>query len=92
LIEKTDKKELKIIPISINQNQYQGPYADIYGYIEDIIVPIDKKMEEIPHAVLNIGVGKLSIFFSKERLKIFKKGDYIRLKGARLDLKAVEPV
>lgn len=91
-IKKIETEALKIIPTLINHN-YQGPYADIYGYIEDIILTAnEKKEEDFPHAVLNVGTGKLILFLDNEYIKLVNKGDYIKIKGARLDLKAIELV
>lgn len=89
-IEKTNEKKIKIIPVSINQKNYHGPYAEIYAYIEDIVLPTDgEKSDDFSYAVLNVGVGKIGIFFDNELLGNFTKGDYIRIKGARLDLKKI---
>jgi hypothetical protein len=91
-MEKTDKKALEIIPM-LDGSGYQIPYAEVYGVIEDITMPGNNNaIWNFPYARLNIGSGSIFVFIPEKKVELYKPDEYIHLKGARLDLKAIEQV
>lgn len=91
-IEKSSAIKRIIVPASSNQEKYQGPHAEIYANVADIVFTEDEnKSEKIPYSILDVGVGTIGLFLGKELLEYLAKGDYIRIEGARLDLKKIVP-
>ena len=72
-LDKNEKKLKKVVA----DTKTKGCCADIYGQIE-------KKLDNT--AIVNIGIGKIQYSPSYRDVDNFKKGDYIKISGARLDL------
>ena len=89
-IEKSNTMKKEILPTTFSQ--YQGPHAEIYAKVIDIVFLEDEnKPEKIPYSILDVGAGTVGLFLDEELLKHLVKGDYIKVQGARLDLKQIEP-
>jgi hypothetical protein len=86
--KKTDNKKIKFLPVSTNPENYQGTIADISGLVNDIIKPPESEdLNELPIGIIDVGFGTLSLIIHKEFQNKIKKGDFIQVDGARLDLK-----
>ena len=84
-LEAIEAEDKRVIPDPLE------PSFDIYGCIEEIVIPEEQKdAERWHHAIVNFGVGKTLTDIDKNYFCLnLQKGDFVHISG-RVDLIAVE--